>query len=238
MTGPSEFVALSPARHHAAVAALLESYSVSASLHLDHGHEMYEAEACLAAGYTSVMLDCSTRPFEQNAAALRALVAQAHPLGVTVEGEIGHVGMASATTVESTGDSVLTEASEAAAYVEATGVDALAVAIGNAHGTYTRLPQLDFARLAEIRAATNVPLVLHGGSGTPDADLRQAISLGISKVNVATDLVTAYRQSLLDQWQSGRNLWAPLAIGEALSPVAAQVEGLVPSGGRCGPRID
>ncbi len=132
--------------------------------------------------------------------------------------------MASATTVESTGDSVLTHAHEAAAYVEATGVDALAVAIGNAHGTYTKLPQLDFARLAEIRAATNVPLVLHGGSGTPDADLRQAISLGIAKVNVATDLVTAYRNSLLEQWQSGRNLWAPVAIGEALPPVAAQVE--------------
>jgi len=224
MTGPGEFPLLGPARHQASVRHLLEAYPVPAALHLDHGERMAEVEACLAAGYTSVMLDCSTLPFAENAAALKEVVAQAHPLGVTVEGEIGHVGRVGETSVESSGDSVLTLPDEAAAYVAETGVDALAVAIGNAHGHYTRLPKLDFARLATIRERTKVPLVLHGGSGTPEADLRQAIPLGIAKVNVATDLVTAYRTSLTEQWQAGRNLWAPQAMAEALQAYAGQVE--------------
>ena len=92
----------------------------------------------------------------------------------------------------------------AAAFVEQTGIDALAVSIGNAHGLYTKLPRLDFDRLAEIQAAVQIPLVLHGGSGTPEADLRRAISLGIAKVNVATESINAVRQSLMEQWNTGR----------------------------------
>ena len=111
-------------------------------------------------------------------AALRQVSARARPLGVTVEGELGHVGKADTVTEESEGDSTLTLPKDAARYVEETGVDALAVSIGNAHGQYTKLPQFDFARLAAIRAAVRVPLVLHGGSGTPDEDLKRAIVAG------------------------------------------------------------
>jgi fructose-bisphosphate aldolase class II len=134
---------------------------------------------------------------------------------VTVEGEIGHVGKADTLTTEGGGDSTLTLPDEAARYVAETGVDALAVSIGNAHGQYARLPRLDFDRLAAIRKAVRVPLVLHGGSGTPEADIRQVISLGIAKINVATELIASVRESLRSQWAAGRNLWLPLAQAEA-----------------------
>jgi len=90
------------------------------------------------------------------------------------------------------------------------------VSIGNAHGQYTRLPRLDFDRLAEIHKAVRAPLVLHGGSGTPEPDIRKAISLGIAKINVATELIASVRESLRSQWRDGRNLWLPLAQAEAM----------------------
>ena len=108
--------------------------------------------------------------------------------------------------------------------MEATGVDALAISIGNAHGQYAKLPRFDFPRLAAIRAATGIPLVLHGGSGTPDDELAQAIALGICKVNVATDLVAAVRNSLRTQWEEGRNLWTPAAQAEAALAMEPAIE--------------
>ena len=95
---------------------------------------------------------------------------------------------------------------------------------GNAHGFYTKLPHLDFERLAKLQAATRIPLVLHGGSGTPQADLRRAISLGIAKVNVATEVISAVRQSLLEQWGTGKNLWTPIAQAAAMQAMAQVVE--------------
>jgi fructose-bisphosphate aldolase, class II len=216
MHGPGEFALHRPARFAGVVRLLIEETSAPAALHLDHGGSMEEVRECLAAGYTSVMLDYSTRPYKENAGALCEVAALAHPLGVTVEGELGHVGRADKMTPEAEGDSTLTEPTEAAVYVEQTGVDALAISIGNAHGRYVHLPRLDFPRLAALRDAVSVPLVLHGGSGTPEEDLRQAISLGIAKVNVATELVSTTRQSLLDQWNGGRNMWAPFAMVEAM----------------------
>jgi fructose/tagatose bisphosphate aldolase len=165
------------------------------------------------------MLDLSARPVEENVEALRRAVEIARPKGVTVEGEIGHVGRVGTGTQEGKGLSTLTEPGEAAEYAEETGVDALAVSIGNAHGNYTALPQFDFERLAAIREKVRVPLVLHGGTGTPVEDLRRAISLGIAKVNVASALVHGMRESLVCQWQAGENTWAPVAQAEALTPV-------------------
>ena len=146
------------------------------------------------------------------------------PRGATVEGEIGHVGKADASATEGGAISTLTDPAEAAAYAKETGVDLLAVSIGNAHGHYTRLPKFDFPRLEAIRAAVGVPLVLHGGSGTAPEDLKQVISLGIAKVNVATELVAAMRESLMAQWQSGRNLWAPLAQAAAMKAMLPVIE--------------
>jgi tagatose 1,6-diphosphate aldolase GatY/KbaY len=224
MNGPGEFGLLSPRDLGSVAHALAERFDVPAALHLDHGNSMVMVEDCLAAKYTSVMLDYSTRPWAENAEALRQVVALAHPQGVTVEGELGVIGQVDQATVEGGEQSTLTDPDMAAAFVGETGIDALAVSIGNAHGFYTKLPRLDFERLAKLKAATRIPLVLHGGSGTPEADLRRAISLGIAKVNVATEAIAAVRQSLLEQWSAGKNLWAPIAQAVAMQAMAKVVE--------------
>ncbi len=234
MNGPPEFELLAPQDMGAVAHAVAKRFSVPAALHLDHGSALEHVQQCLAAGYTSVMLDYSARPFADNVAALKQTAQWAHPRGVTVEGEIGHVGQADTVTAEGGGDSTLTTVADAIQYVAETGVDALAVSIGNAHGQYTKLPQLDFQRLAELHAAVKIPLVLHGGSGTPPSDLKRAIGLGIAKVNVATELVTALRQSLETQWQSGQNRWAPLAQAAAAKAVAPVVERWIQSTGAAG----
>ena len=223
MNGPGEFPLLPPAAMASTATAAAARYSVRAALHLDHGDSIEQVEACLSAGYTSVMLDFSARSYAENAAALRQVAQRAHPLGVTVEGEIGHVGKVDAVTTEGGADSTLTVPAEAASYVAETGVDVLAVSIGNAHGQYTRLPRLDFDRLAVIHKAVRVPLVLHGGSGTPEPDIRKVISLGIAKINVATELIASVRESLRSQWGAGRNLWLPLAQAEAMRAMEAVV---------------
>jgi len=223
MNGPGEFGLLSPRDLGVVAHALAERFGVTAALHLDHGNSIAMVEDCLAAKYTSVMLDYSTRPWQENIEALRRVVALAHPQGVTVEGELGVVGQADQVSVEGGKQSTLTDPDMAADFVKKTGIDALAVSIGNAHGLYTKLPQLDFERLAKLQEATRIPLVLHGGSGTPEADLRRAISLGIAKVNVATEAITALRQSLLEQWGAGKNLWVPMAQAVAMEAMAKVV---------------
>lgn len=234
MTAPADYPMLAPAAINAVTRALLPAYDVRAALLLDHGDSLERVRECIEAGHTSVMLDYSTRPLDENVAALREVVALAQPRGVSVEGELGVVGKANAMAVEGGEGTALTDPQEAADYVAATGVDCLAVAIGNAHGHYARLPQLDFDRLARIREAVPVPLVLHGGSGTPDADLRRAIALGIAKVNVATDLISTVRQSLLNQWQAKRHLWIPQAMAEATGEMASVVERWITRTGAAG----
>lgn len=225
MNGPGEYPLLGPGDMAAVAHTVIRRFSLlPAALHLDHGNSVPLVGECLAAGYTSVMLDFSQRAYGENAAALREVVHMAHPRGVTVEGELGHVGRADTITTEGSAVSTLTEVGEAAAYVAETGIDALAVSIGNAHGQYTKLPQLDFPRLAAIHAAVSIPLVLHGGSGTPEADLRRAISLGIAKVNVATELTIAMRQSLLSEWQAGAKLWFPVAQAAATQAMVPVIE--------------
>ncbi len=222
MNGPGEFGLLSPLELGAVAHALAKRFKVQAALHLDHGDSLAQVDCCLAAEYTSVMLDFSTRPFVENVDALRTVVSRARPRGITVEGELGLIGQADDVSVEGTKHSTLTDPNMAAEFVEKTGIDALAVSIGNAHGMYTTLPHLDLELLAKLKAATGIPLVLHGGSGTPEADLRRAITLGIAKVNVATELMNAVRESLLEQWNSGKNRWLPLAqaaAGKAITPV-------------------
>ena len=204
--------------------AVAARHNVPAALHLDHGESLETVDACLEAGFTSVMLDYSGRPFVENVAALREVVRRARPRGVSVEGEMGVVGRADAEATEGGRASLLTDPAEAAAYVQQTGVDMLAVAIGNAHGLYREPPRFDFALLEKLRAAAGVPLVLHGGSGTPEDDLRRAVSLGIAKVNVASELVQAVRQSLMSQWQEGRSQWVPGALLHAMSAYAAVAE--------------
>ena len=166
-------------------------FGVTMALHLDHGSTLEHARECIEAGFTSVMLDASTASFEENAALSRSVVEMAHPKGITVEAELGHVGVgADGATAES--DAWLTVPEEAERFVAETGIDCLAVAIGTIHGEYRSTPKLRLERLKEIASLVKGPLVLHGGSGTPWEQLRQAIALGISKINICTDLNKAY----------------------------------------------
>lgn len=170
------------------VIAAAKRASVPVVVHYDHGLTFERCMEALQLGFSSVMFDGSVKPYEQNIAETREIVRIAHAFGASVEGEIGHVG--DATNPE--GDSSrYTTVEEARKYLNDTGVDALAIAIGTAHGAYKTAPKLSFERLREIRAAVDVPLVLHGGSGLTDDDFRGTIADGISKVNIFTDLCVA-----------------------------------------------
>ncbi len=161
-------------------------------VHLDHG---LRKETCLKAlelGFTSIMYDCSTDPYDVNVEKVREMAEIAHSYGATIEGELGHVGDNEGS---SEGDSHLVDPSKfftdpklAKDYVEKTKVDALAIAVGNAHGAYKLPPKLDFERIKIIASTVDVPLVLHGGSGLTNDDFRRAITEGISKVNIFTDI--------------------------------------------------
>jgi tagatose 1,6-diphosphate aldolase GatY/KbaY len=219
MSGPGEFVLNPPYTLGCIAKGLIKKYNVPAALHLDHGDSPAMVEECIQAGYTSVMLDYSLRPFEENVAGLKAVVARAQPKGITVEGEIGCVGKVDDITVEGGEASTLTIPSDAARYAEMTGVDALAVSIGNAHGIYTRLPVFDFDRLEKIRTAVPVPLVLHGGSGTQPEYIRRAVSLGMAKINVASELCKAFRDSYAAEHE-GKIGWLPTSLAAARKPMA------------------
>lgn len=163
---------------------------VTAALHLDHGKEYEDVQRALRCGFTSVMLDKSTLPYEENVKAVREAVRAAHAVGVTVEAELGHVGKGA--EYEETRDSGLTRKEEAAGFVKETGVDCLAVAVGTSHGVYRGKPLLNFELLSELSREVSVPLVLHGGSNTGEEKLKKAITLGIQKINLSTDLSTEY----------------------------------------------
>ena len=160
------------------------------ALHLDHGGSFELAKRCIEAGYSSVMIDGSKLPFEENIELTRRVVDIAHAAGVSVEGELGHV------TQNADNENIsdfFTRPEDAKAFVEGTGVDALAVAIGTAHGFYKGEVKLDLPRLREIRGVVgDVSLVLHGGSGVPDELMREAIRCGIAKINFGTELKNAF----------------------------------------------
>jgi tagatose 1,6-diphosphate aldolase GatY/KbaY len=175
---------------------LAESARVEVGVHLDHATNLAEIEACLDAGYTSVMFDGSALPLEENVRLTSEVVKAAHGHGAWVEAELaGIAGDEDESVSASPGQ--LTEPALAAGFVAATGVDALAVAVGNVHGVPAEPIALDLERLARIAEVVEIPLVLHGASGLSDADLQAAISLGVAKLNVNTELRRAFREGLL-----------------------------------------
>ena len=216
LTGPAEFNLFPPQKLAQIAYNIASNYDIPAALHLDHGNSLDQVNECIKGNYTSLMLDFSNRSYEENVKGMQSVVKLAQPLGITVEGEIGSIGKADTISEESSGPSNLTEPLEAKRFVKETGIDMLAVGIGNAHGIYKSLPKFDFKRLQEIYEQVKIPLVLHGGSGTPEADLKKAISLGICKVNVASELVKAFRDCLLNQWIAEEDLWIPIATAKAL----------------------
>jgi fructose-bisphosphate aldolase class II len=162
--------------------------TVPVCLHFDHGGSFDACSRAIRAGFSSVMIDGSNLPFEKNIAETRRVVEMAHACGITVEGEIGHVGATRDSVESAKDDTRYTEPEAAVEFVEKTGVDALAVAIGTVHGVYKSAPKLDFERLEEIRSQVPVPLVMHGASGLSDENFKQAIRSGMSKINAFTNL--------------------------------------------------
>ena len=183
------------------IIAAAKRASVPVVVHYDHGLTFDRCMEALRLGFSSIMFDGSAKSYEENLKETREIVKIAHSFGASVEGEIGHVGQASS------GDEALTDSyttpEEAKAYVDATGVDALAVAIGTAHGVYKKKPMLNVNRLSEIRATIDTPLVLHGGSGLSDDDFRETVREGIAKVNIFTDLCLAGNRATADGREKG-----------------------------------
>ena len=162
--------------------------SVPVCVHYDQGLTFEHCMEALKLGFTSVMYDCSTESYEENVKKVAEMVKICHAMGVTVEGELGHVGdNVGAGKLENPSD-YFTDPDLAVDFVQKTGVDSLAVAVGNAHGDYAFPPKLDFERIDVISKRTNLPLVLHGGSGLTDNDFRTAVKLGVSKINIFTDI--------------------------------------------------
>ena len=169
--------------------------TVPVVIHYDHGLTAEKCVEALKLGFSSIMYDCSTDSYEENVRKTREMAYIAHCFGATIEAELGHVGD---TESSAEGNSILddpakyyTDPDQARDFVESTGVDALAIAVGTAHGHYKAKPKLDFDRIARIASLISIPLVLHGGSGLSDTDFRQTIERGISKVNIFTDINTA-----------------------------------------------
>lgn len=169
--------------------------SVPVCVHYDHGLTFEKCMEALKLGFTSIMYDCSVEDYENNLSKVAEMVKICHAMNVTVEGELGHVGDNAAGDEFKPSD-YFTDPDLAADYVSRTGVDALAVAVGNAHGDYRLPPKLDFERISTIAELTNKPLVLHGGSGLSDDDFRLAVKRGICKINIFTDLDKAGKRGL------------------------------------------
>ena len=178
------------------IEAEVERTHIPAALVLDHAKTLDQIEHALDLGFSGVMIDASLAPLEQNIALTRRAVDLAHAKGASVEAELGHVGVGQDVVDEDQQKAHLTRVDEAERFVRETGVDALAVSIGTLHGLYKGKPHLDFERLAQLRAACRIPLVLHGGSDTPDQDLRRAIEMGIAKINIWTDVRIPYLRAL------------------------------------------
>lgn len=171
--------------------------TIPVALNLDHGMDFQVIAECINQGFTNVMFDGSSLSYEENLQKTAMVCSLAHSVGCSVEAELGHVGQA--LNEDDANMDLYTNPEQALHFVQKTDVDALAVAIGTAHGNYSKgkIPQLDFERLAELKETLQMPLVLHGGSGCGKANLRKAVSLGINKINVATDAFTVAKEAMM-----------------------------------------
>lgn len=194
--GPLEYIS-------AFLKKMAEEASVPVVLHMDHS---LDKETCLKAmelGFSSIMYDCSTDSYKDNLTKVKEITKIAHAKGITVEGELGHVGINGPSEDPS---QFMTDPDLAKEFVEETGIDALAISVGNAHGPYPFPPKLDFDRIRTIAGKASVPLVLHGGSGLTDHDFRKAIQDGITKVNIFTDINNAGADAAAATYSKGKGM--------------------------------
>lgn len=173
-----------------------EEAKVPVVLHLDHGTTPEVIKKAIDLGFSSVMIDASQDTFEENVRKTKEIIDYAHPKGVVVEAEIGHVGAGENYENHETSDSQFTTVEEAKKFAEETGVDSLAISIGTAHGMYKGIPEINFDRLKEIAAAVDTPLVLHGGSSSGDENLNRCATNGITKINIFSDLLVAAKEEI------------------------------------------
>jgi tagatose 1,6-diphosphate aldolase GatY/KbaY len=178
------------------VKASAEKTKIPIALHLDHGDSFETAMKCLRAGFTSVMIDGSHLPFEENMKLVRRVVEAAKPMGVPVEAELGTIGGVEDDLEVDEADALLTDPVMAKVFVEQTGIDFFAPAFGTAHGLYKKEPDLRFDLLEEIRKGVGIPIVMHGASGVPDESLKRALHYGVAKVNFSTELKEVFVKEL------------------------------------------
>ena len=195
--------------------------SVPVAIHWDHGGTFEQIITAIHAGFTSVMIDASLKPFDENVALTRKVVEAAHAVGIQVEGELGTIGANDSYGESGAEEIIYTNPQDAVRFVEQTGVDSLAIAIGTSHGLYPadRNPELRHDLLQEIKAAVGIPLVLHGGSANPDSELRRAVELGINKINISSDIKVSYHNRMRQVLGTDERLREPNAIQPA--PIAA-----------------
>jgi fructose-bisphosphate aldolase class II len=182
----------------ALVKAAAQGTDVPVVLHLDHGTDFDQVMRCIRSGFSSVMFDGSRLPLDENIAMTRRVVEIARAVGVSVEAELGKIGGTEDDISVEEREALFTDPAEAERFVKETAVDALAIAIGTAHGPYKGEPRLDFPRLKRIKELTGAPIVLHGSSGVPDDAIRKAISLGVSKINIDTDIRQAFTSGITE----------------------------------------
>jgi ketose-bisphosphate aldolase len=206
------------------IKAVADFHDIPIVLHLDHAPELDSIQRAVDAGFTSVMIDGSAHPFEENVKITKAAARIAHPKGISVEGELGWVGGFDL-QARSTGRPILTEAKEVEKFVSMTGLDALAVSIGTSHGVYESLPNLDIERLKVLNQASVVPLVLHGGSGTPKDQIQQAVKNGISKINIYADNRIAMARGLKASAESQKRPDPPAQ--ELFGPLKSEIAKVV-----------
>ncbi len=197
----------------------LTDYGLTGWIHLDHGKSVELVRRCLDVGFDSVMIDASEKPLDENVDITVQVVEMAKPYQANVEAELGYIAK-----LGQQQEGGFTQVDEAVTFVSRTGVDALAIAIGSAHGFYQSAPRLDIGRLAEIHAATEAILVLHGSSGIPDAMIREAVRHGISKVNLATEIKDTFMQNLKDTLITTDEIDLRKVFPRATNAVAALLE--------------
>ncbi|KNF09748.1 fructose-bisphosphate aldolase Fba [Gottschalkia purinilytica] len=186
--------------------------SVPVAIHLDHGTDFNQIMKCIRYGFTSVMIDGSKYALEDNIAITKKVIEVASPVGVSVEAELGKIGGTEDDITVDEREATFTDPDEAAKFVEETGVDSLAIAIGTAHGPYKGEPKLDFDRLKTIRERIAIPIVLHGSSGVPEESLKKAISIGVSKINIDTDVRMAFAKGVTKVITGNPNEYDPRKI--------------------------
>lgn len=193
------------------VRGMIESLSINipVCIHLDHGSTYENCVSAIDAGFTSVMIDASKHPLEENIIITKKVVEYAHARGVSVEAEVGHIG---GTEDNITGNSLNATLDDCIKLYEATGIDSLAPALGSVHGFYKGEPNLDFITMKSINEALPIPLVLHGGSGIPEDKIKTAISCGISKVNINTELQSVWSRALRKYLSENETVYDPRKI--------------------------